>query len=103
MNPDGSSGQSETVTIRVESIGPQLILVTWQEGDKTTVVHVEDMQTTLLSPILRTRPELRPVSRGVHADKWRCGSSAADICARHPPAIAGPGYRVHDPEAGQAR
>jgi hypothetical protein len=42
VNPDGSAGQSETVVIRVESIGAQLFLVTWQEHDKTTVVHVED-------------------------------------------------------------
>lgn len=40
--PDGSRGGSETVTIRVEPIRDNLFLVTWQEADKTTVVHVED-------------------------------------------------------------
>jgi hypothetical protein len=40
--PDGSRGGSETVTIRVEPLRDNLYLVTWQESDKTTVVHVED-------------------------------------------------------------
>jgi hypothetical protein len=42
VNPNGSSGQVETVEIRVEQIGPLLFLVIWQERDKTTVVHIED-------------------------------------------------------------
>lgn len=33
---------SETVNITVESIRDQLFLVTWQESDGTTVVHLED-------------------------------------------------------------
>lgn len=40
--PDGTRGGSETVVIRTEEIGTSLFLVTWQEGDKTTVVHIED-------------------------------------------------------------
>jgi len=57
VNPDGSAGQSETVTIRVEPIGPQLFLVTWQEGDKTTVVHIEDYaNNTIITNI--TNPDL---------------------------------------------
>jgi hypothetical protein len=57
VNPDGSAGQSETVTIRVESIGPQLFLVTWQEDDKTTVVHIEDYaNNTIITNI--TNPDL---------------------------------------------
>jgi hypothetical protein len=57
LNSDGSAGQSETVTIRVESIGPQLFLVTWQESDKTTVVHVEDYaNNTIITNI--TNPDL---------------------------------------------
>ena len=40
--PDGSLGASETVTITVEPIRDHLFLVTWQEADKTTVVHLED-------------------------------------------------------------
>jgi MoaF-like len=44
VNPDGSLGGSETVTIKVETIGDDLFLVTWQESDKTTVVHIEDYQ-----------------------------------------------------------
>lgn len=42
LNSDGSSGQIETVNIRVESIVSLIFLVTWQEADKTTVVHVEN-------------------------------------------------------------
>jgi molybdenum cofactor biosynthesis MoaF-like protein len=42
VNPDGSHGGSETVTVKIEPIGRLLFLVTWQESDKTTVVHVED-------------------------------------------------------------
>jgi hypothetical protein len=42
VNPDGSLGGSETVTIKVGPLGDDLFLVTWQESDKTTVVHVED-------------------------------------------------------------
>jgi hypothetical protein len=40
--PDGSRGQSETVTIAINSLRPDQFLVTWTEQDKTTVVHVED-------------------------------------------------------------
>jgi hypothetical protein len=42
IKKDGSHGSSETVTITVEPIRDQLFLVTWQESDKTTVVHLED-------------------------------------------------------------
>lgn len=39
---DGSRGSSETVTITVAPVRDLLFLVTWQESDKTTVVHLED-------------------------------------------------------------
>ena len=42
IRSDGSRGGSETVTIHVEPIADMIYLVTWQESDKTTVVHVED-------------------------------------------------------------
>ena len=32
----------ETVTIKVEPVTDGIFLVTWQESDKTTVVHIED-------------------------------------------------------------
>lgn len=46
---------SETVNITVEPIRDQLFLVTWQEGDGTTVVHLEDYKmntiiTNITSP-----------------------------------------------------
>jgi hypothetical protein len=42
VRPDGSRGNSETVSITIEPIRDRLFLVTWQESDKTTVVHLED-------------------------------------------------------------
>jgi hypothetical protein len=42
VRPDGSHGGSETVTIAVRPVRDGLFLVTWQESDKTTVVHLED-------------------------------------------------------------
>ena len=42
VKPDGSHGGSETVKITVEPIRDGLFLVTWQESDTTTVVHLED-------------------------------------------------------------
>jgi hypothetical protein len=57
MNPDGSAGQVEAVQIKVEEIGDQLFLVTWQETDKTTVVHIENYKNnTIVTNI--TNPNL---------------------------------------------
>lgn len=42
IKTDGSLGASETVTIAIATIRDSLFLVTWQESDKTTVVHLED-------------------------------------------------------------
>jgi hypothetical protein len=57
VNPDGTLGGSETVTIKVETIGDCLFLVTWQESDKTTVVHIEDYKhQTIITNI--TNPDL---------------------------------------------
>jgi hypothetical protein len=39
---DGTLGASENVTISVDPVRDLLFLVTWQESDKTTVVHLED-------------------------------------------------------------
>jgi len=56
VKPDGSLGGSETVKIAVESIRDDLFLVTWQESDKTTVVHIEDYkQNTIVTNI--TNPD----------------------------------------------
>ena len=41
--PDSSSG-----TITVEPIRDELFLVTWQEGDGTTVVHLEDYKMNII-------------------------------------------------------
>ncbi len=54
---DGSITGSETVTIKVEPIVGQVFLVTWQESDKTTVVHIEDYgKKTIVTNI--TNPDL---------------------------------------------
>jgi hypothetical protein len=42
LDKDGNKVGSETVTIKVEPITDGSFLVTWQESDKTTVVHIED-------------------------------------------------------------
>jgi hypothetical protein len=42
VKSDGSRGSSETVATEVTPIAPNVFMVTWVEGDKTTVVHVED-------------------------------------------------------------
>ena len=56
INPDGSAGQVETVAIRVERIVAKVYLVTWQEADKTAVVHVEDYdRNTIITNI--TNPD----------------------------------------------
>lgn len=56
QNADGSPGEVETVVIRTEEIAPQLFLVTWQEHDKTTVVHIEDYgKNTIITNI--TNPD----------------------------------------------
>ena len=42
LDKAGNKTGSETVTIKLEQITDGIFLVTWQESDKTTVVHVED-------------------------------------------------------------
>jgi hypothetical protein len=42
LDKDGNKVGSETVTIKVEPITDGIFLVTWQESDKSTVVHIED-------------------------------------------------------------
>lgn len=54
---DGTIVGSETVSVRVEPITDKIFLVTWQESDKTTVVHVEDYEkntivTNIINPDL---------------------------------------------------
>ena len=54
---DGSIQGSETVIIKIEWIVDQIFLVTWQEADKTTVVHIEDYdRQTIVTNI--TNPNL---------------------------------------------
>lgn len=52
INPDGTHRESETVTISIEAIRDGLFLVTWQESDSTTVVHLEDYkENTIITNI----------------------------------------------------
>jgi hypothetical protein len=54
---DGSIVGSETVTVKIEPIADMIFLVTWQESDKTTVVHIEDYgKKTIVTNI--TSPDL---------------------------------------------
>jgi len=57
LDKDDKPVGSETVTIKVEPIRDHLFLVTWQESDKTTVVHLEDYkENTIITNI--TDPDL---------------------------------------------
>ena len=57
LDHNGNPIGSETVPIKVEPIRDHLFLVTWQESDKTTVVHLEDYQeNTIITNI--TDPDL---------------------------------------------
>ena len=58
VRADGSHGDSETVAITVEPIRDGLFLVTWQEFDKTTVVHLEDYKNLAIITNI-TGPDLR--------------------------------------------
>ena len=42
LDKDGNKVGSETVIIKVEPITDGIFLATWQESDKSTVVHIED-------------------------------------------------------------
>jgi hypothetical protein len=60
LNADGSAGEVETVVIKTESIAPQIYLVTWVEGDNTTVVHIEDYgRNTIITNITSPAPNFR--------------------------------------------
>jgi molybdenum cofactor biosynthesis MoaF-like protein len=41
-------GTSETVQIAVTPIRPGVFMISWQEKDKTTVVHVEDYENSIV-------------------------------------------------------
>lgn len=41
-------GTSETVQIAVTPIRPGVFMISWQEEDKTTVVHVEDFENSIV-------------------------------------------------------
>jgi predicted Zn-dependent protease len=57
LDQAGNKVGSETVTIKVEAITDGIFLVTWQESDKTTVVHIENyVQSTIVTNI--TEPDL---------------------------------------------
>ena len=54
---DGTIVGSETLAIKVEPIAERIFLVTWQESDKTTVVHIENyVNNTIVTNI--TGPDL---------------------------------------------
>ncbi len=45
---DGGRGASETVTIQTSYLRDDLFMVTWQEADLTTVVHIEDFEQSVI-------------------------------------------------------
>ena len=55
VKADGSDGGSETVDIEVVEVRDSIVIVRWQEADKTSVVHIEDygamkIWTNVVSP-----------------------------------------------------
>ena len=48
VDVNGNIVGSETVAIKVEPIADQIFLVTWQEADKTTVVHIENYENNTI-------------------------------------------------------
>lgn len=58
IDKDGNRVGSETVTIKVEPIRDQVFLVTWQESDKTTVVHIEDYEHNTIVTNVTEPPDL---------------------------------------------
>jgi hypothetical protein len=50
---------SETVTVKIEPIADQIFLVTWQESDNTTVVHIEDYGKGTIVTNITSPPNLK--------------------------------------------
>jgi hypothetical protein len=48
IRPDGSRTHPETVVIEATYIKDDVFMVTWQENDKTAVVHVEDYKNKVI-------------------------------------------------------
>jgi hypothetical protein len=64
LDDAGNPGPPTPVTIAIRPIRDQLFLVTWQESDSTTVVHLEDYKentivTHITSPPDATHPKPR--------------------------------------------
>jgi molybdenum cofactor biosynthesis MoaF-like protein len=61
IRSDGSTGTPVPVTIAIRPIRDQLFLVTWQEADSTTVVHLEDYkENTIVTHITTPGDEKDP-------------------------------------------
>jgi hypothetical protein len=58
VDANGKIVGSQTVTIKVEPITDQIFLVTWQESDKTTVVHIEDYGRHTIVTNITNPPDL---------------------------------------------
>jgi hypothetical protein len=59
VDASGKITGSETVTIKVEPITDQIFLVTWQESDNTTVVHIEDYEKCTIVTNITSPPNLQ--------------------------------------------
>jgi hypothetical protein len=59
VDANGKIVGQETVTIKVEPITDQIFLVTWQESDNTTVVHVEDYERHTIVTNITSPPNLK--------------------------------------------
>jgi hypothetical protein len=83
LAPDGTTAATETVAIAVQPIAADVFLVTWQEADKTTVVHIEDFgQKTIITNI--TNPDLTfEQHRGVFSEIVREPGNVAALGYDH--------------------
>jgi hypothetical protein len=50
---------SETVAVKIEPITDKIFLVTWQESDNTTVVHIEDYEKNTIVTNITSPPDLK--------------------------------------------
>jgi hypothetical protein len=57
IGDDGNPGQPVPVTITIRPIRDQLFLVTWQESDYTTVVHLEDYKENTIVTHITSPPD----------------------------------------------
>ena len=87
LDKNGNKVGSETVTIKVKPITDGIFLVTWQESDKTTVVHIEDYnRQTIVTNITEADlifDQFHGRSESCHEHGFARSGLSADTADRH--------------------